>query len=337
MIAQVLSALNLKRDMSMRPAQQNRRMRGRGNNNNRKGPNPLTRNYESNGPDVKIRGNAQHIAEKYAALARDAQVSGDRVMAENYLQHAEHYTRIILQAQAQNPQHFQRDENFDDEGNDDEEQSFAATSSNNGHNGSSSQDVSGSGPQPFIEGTPAEVVYDEDNSGNARSHEQRAHEQRSQNRDYNSRDNQNRDNQGRDNNGRDRDQRRIQRPRRPSRFEQHSNPVAPDAPQPVTHFAENAEQPEVKEQPVVKAVEVAQEQPVAVKAEPVVVAPVAVAAEAEEKPVKKAAPAKPRTPRAKPVEAVAETDGEEPVRRRPGRPRRVKPEDAEPVKAASEA
>ena len=61
----------------MRPQQQNRRMRGRnggGNNNqNRKGPNPLTRNYESNGPDVKIRGSAQQIAEKYAQLARDAQ------------------------------------------------------------------------------------------------------------------------------------------------------------------------------------------------------------------------------------------------------------------------
>ena len=96
----------------MRPQQQNRRMRGRNNgggnnnnnnNNNRKGPNPLTRNYESNGPDVKIRGSAQQIAEKYAQLARDAHSSGDRVMAENYLQHAEHYNRIIAAAQAQMP------------------------------------------------------------------------------------------------------------------------------------------------------------------------------------------------------------------------------------------
>ncbi len=82
----------------MRPGQ-NRRMRGR--NNNRKGPNPLTRSYESNGPDVKIRGTAQHIAEKYAQLARDAQSSGDPVAAENYHQHAEHYYRIIAAAQAQ--------------------------------------------------------------------------------------------------------------------------------------------------------------------------------------------------------------------------------------------
>jgi hypothetical protein len=72
----------------------------RGRNNNRRGPNPLTRSYESNGPDVKIRGNAQHVAEKYLQLARDAHTSGDPVGAENYLQHAEHYFRIIASAQA---------------------------------------------------------------------------------------------------------------------------------------------------------------------------------------------------------------------------------------------
>jgi Domain of unknown function (DUF4167) len=75
-------------------------MRGR-NPNRSKGPNPLTRSYESNGPDVKIRGTAQHIADKYAQLARDAQSSGDPVAAENYHQHAEHYYRIIAAAQEQ--------------------------------------------------------------------------------------------------------------------------------------------------------------------------------------------------------------------------------------------
>ena len=71
-------------------------MRGRSRG---KGPNPLTRSYESNGPDVKVRGTAQHIAEKYGQLARDAQASGDPVAAENYFQHAEHYLRIIAGAQ----------------------------------------------------------------------------------------------------------------------------------------------------------------------------------------------------------------------------------------------
>jgi hypothetical protein len=79
---------------------QNKRMRSR----NRKGghhQNPLSRMYESNGPDVKIRGTASHIAEKYLQLARDGQSSGDPVAAENYYQHAEHYFRLIAAAQEQ--------------------------------------------------------------------------------------------------------------------------------------------------------------------------------------------------------------------------------------------
>ena len=86
---------------------QNKRMRGR--NRNHKSHhggggggggggghhhNPLTRVYESNGPEVKIRGTAHHIAEKYLQLARDAQGSGDPVTAENHFQHAEHYLRM---------------------------------------------------------------------------------------------------------------------------------------------------------------------------------------------------------------------------------------------------
>lgn len=87
----------------MRQGQQNRRGRGR-NNNNRKGHNPLTRSFESNGPDVKIRGTPAHIAEKYMSLARDAQASADPVLAENYLQHAEHYNRIIMTFREQHMQ-----------------------------------------------------------------------------------------------------------------------------------------------------------------------------------------------------------------------------------------
>jgi hypothetical protein len=88
----------------MRQGQQSRRGRNRGG---RKPQNAMSRNYESSGPDVKIRGTAIHIAEKYTSLARDAMSSGDTVAAENYLQHAEHYNRIILAAQAQNPGGFE--------------------------------------------------------------------------------------------------------------------------------------------------------------------------------------------------------------------------------------
>jgi hypothetical protein len=96
---------------------QNKRMRGRGNqhHHHRKSQNPMSRVYESNGPDVKIRGNPSHIAEKYIQLARDAQSSGDPVSAENYYQHAEHYNRLIAAAQEQfrqqNPQFNNRPEN----------------------------------------------------------------------------------------------------------------------------------------------------------------------------------------------------------------------------------
>ena len=100
------------------------RMRGRGRSSNNKPSNSLNRNYESNGPDVKIRGNAAHIAEKYTTLARDALSSGDRVVAENYLQHAEHYNRIVAAANAQrdevnaaNPMHNRNnsDDDMDDQ------------------------------------------------------------------------------------------------------------------------------------------------------------------------------------------------------------------------------
>jgi hypothetical protein len=96
---------------------QNKRMRNRNNShghnqNNRRGQNPMTRVYESNGPEIKIRGTASHLAEKYVQLARDAQGSGDPVAAENYYQHAEHYFRIIAAAQEQfrqnQPQQYQQ-------------------------------------------------------------------------------------------------------------------------------------------------------------------------------------------------------------------------------------
>ena len=77
----------------------NKRMRNRNNNNNnnnnRRGQNPMTRVFESNGPDIKIRGTASHVAEKYVQLARDARSSGYPVAAENYYQHAEHYYRSM--------------------------------------------------------------------------------------------------------------------------------------------------------------------------------------------------------------------------------------------------
>ncbi|HEX3116281.1 MAG TPA: DUF4167 domain-containing protein [Bradyrhizobium sp.] len=112
---------------------QNKRMRNRNNNNrndgNRgRGQNPMTRVFESNGPDIKIRGTASHVAEKYVQLARDARSSGDPVAAENYYQHAEHYFRLIAAAQEQfrqnQPQPRTENEMASEDG-DDESESFS--------------------------------------------------------------------------------------------------------------------------------------------------------------------------------------------------------------------
>ncbi|MEX3011374.1 DUF4167 domain-containing protein [Hoeflea sp. TYP-13] len=149
----------------MRSGQQNKRGRGRNNNNNgRKNGNPLSRTYDSTGPDVKIRGTAQHIADKYGTMARDAASSGDTVMAENYLQHAEHYNRIIASAQAQMQERYQRDERENAEREQQQQQPAdnAAANAENADKQTTEVQIDGSGPQPVISGTPAEVAIGED-------------------------------------------------------------------------------------------------------------------------------------------------------------------------------
>jgi hypothetical protein len=84
----------------MKPGQsgQNSKQRSRGRSTNGGGKKHIpSRNqtYDSNGPDIRIRGNAHQVLEKYLAMARDASSQGDRVSAENYYQHAEHYFRVI--------------------------------------------------------------------------------------------------------------------------------------------------------------------------------------------------------------------------------------------------
>ena len=103
---------------SMRP--QNKRSRGRGGGgmhqgggghqgghqggNRPRGPG-RQQTFDSNGPGVKIRGNAYQVFERYMAMAREAQTSGDRISAENLYQHAEHYFRIMTANGEQYPRH----------------------------------------------------------------------------------------------------------------------------------------------------------------------------------------------------------------------------------------
>jgi uncharacterized protein DUF4167 len=128
----------------MRPQKRSRGRNGGGNpyhNNNPNrgggggGPRPPHRSqtFDSNGPSVKIRGNAYQVYERYLSLAREAQSSGDPVAAENFYQHAEHYFRVMnangeafrQQQQQQQPQQMPGEgEPVDGEGEQPEEAHF---------------------------------------------------------------------------------------------------------------------------------------------------------------------------------------------------------------------
>jgi hypothetical protein len=72
--------------------------RNRSNNNNASGGNVMNRVFDSSGPEGKVRGTPQQIIDKYNQLARDAQLSNDRVATETFQQHAEHYMRMLSEA-----------------------------------------------------------------------------------------------------------------------------------------------------------------------------------------------------------------------------------------------
>lgn len=101
----------------MRQSQKTNRPR---NKNGRKpsGPSP-NRVYESTGPEGKVRGTPQQIIEKYQSLARDKATAGDRVLSESFMQHAEHYMRILTAAQPAAPRYDERlDDRSEDRGDD---------------------------------------------------------------------------------------------------------------------------------------------------------------------------------------------------------------------------
>ena len=87
----------------MRTSKSRSRGKSRNNNNNNSSSRPtggsiVNRVFDSSGPDSKVRGTPQQIIDKYNQLHRDAQLSHDRVAAENFAQHAEHYTRMLAEA-----------------------------------------------------------------------------------------------------------------------------------------------------------------------------------------------------------------------------------------------
>ena len=99
----------------MRPSGKSRNK----NRNNGRRPNPgnvLNRVFDSAGPEGKVRGTPQQIIEKYQSLAHDSQLSGDRVSAENFQQHSEHYARLLLEAQKEIAERAAAQENPTEEG-----------------------------------------------------------------------------------------------------------------------------------------------------------------------------------------------------------------------------
>ncbi len=84
----------------MRPSNKSRNR----NRNNRRvtSGNLVNRVFDSSGPEGRVRGTPQQVIEKYSALAHDAHLSGDRVAAENFMQHSEHYSRLLSDAQKDN-------------------------------------------------------------------------------------------------------------------------------------------------------------------------------------------------------------------------------------------
>jgi hypothetical protein len=128
----------------MRPGNpNNRRQRGRpnnnnnNNNNNRRPQHSRNQTFDSNGPGVRIRGNAAQIYDKYIALARDATSAGDRVLAENLLQHAEHYFRIL---NADNEQAAERRRMMAMEEEQEMEQAFLEETGQSGSNSAGNSD-----------------------------------------------------------------------------------------------------------------------------------------------------------------------------------------------------
>jgi hypothetical protein len=133
-----------------------RNKNNRNSNNNRSAINLVNRVFDSSGPEGKVRGTPQQIIDKYTQLARDAQLSNDRVAAENFQQHAEHYLRMLGEAQREIDA--RRDQELAQQAQRDRQQQNNNQNSNNNSGGQSGGQQhnapQGSGEQPHAEPQP---------------------------------------------------------------------------------------------------------------------------------------------------------------------------------------
>lgn len=215
------------------------RSRNKSRNNPRSLGNVVNRVFDSSGPEGKVRGTPQQIIEKYLALARDAQLSGDRVAEQSFFQHAEHYTRMLGEAQREQAE---RQAQFGGQ-----QPGFEGREERNGH--------------PYNGGHQQGERLDErgENRGEARGdsrndarNEPRG-EGRNEGRQNDNRHNDNRQNDNRQNRRDDRQNRREDREGRPERREEREDSRAEDrvvAPESVTPEVTPSEAPAVAPAPV---------------------------------------------------------------------------------------
>ncbi|MEC8463331.1 MAG: DUF4167 domain-containing protein [Pseudomonadota bacterium] len=153
----------------MRQGPNKNRMRGRGHG--RKSGNSRNQSFESNGPDVKVRGNAQQVVEMYLTLARDASSAGDRINAESYYQFAEHYYRVMTAANELQRQQQQKHSETDNENSSDGEISAKVEAAENDgssqnsrrrRNGRGNGAAKDAAQKPAEDGASSEAVVEED-------------------------------------------------------------------------------------------------------------------------------------------------------------------------------
>jgi len=124
-------------------------------NRNRSVGNIVNRVFDSSGPESKVRGTPQQIIEKYNQLARDAQLGNDRVAAENFQQHAEHYTRMLAEAQREQQERQQQNQQFGGGGGGNPQQQNDNRGHDSGHDGGQQnggqQNGGGNNDQPRFE------------------------------------------------------------------------------------------------------------------------------------------------------------------------------------------
>lgn len=237
--------------------------RGRGRGNRRSNTPNRNQTYDSNGPDVRIRGNASQVYEKYLNLARDAAASGDRVLAESYYQHGEHYYRILAAFQdsqggenrGQAVPGGSRDWDQDDDDSGDE-RGDGGDRGNGGERGEQPGrgEQHGRGEQPGRGDRPR---ADQDRGGDWNRGDNRA-DNRADNRG---------DRVGRDRGDRDRNERGDRRPVRPEDVPEPRNErTAPAQPRPDSPVREPAAVPAVAEAAAAPPAEIPAEIPAAVAA-----------------------------------------------------------------------